>query len=207
MMPLGVVGSARAASVAAPLVLTYRGFSNWSGNLLTFPIGEPSPSRQVIVQVSTAENAFPFPQGVQIGGVDALKDAAYASPRYSSALYRQAVPDGTTVQVFEKQNSYGVSFIVWTVDRACELVAVTQGGSGSGTTIDLAAASHPAGFAIATHLGHDGLATEIAAPFAHRASNYWSKSADAPTPAASIAATYTTSLSNRYAYLATYGPA
>ena len=205
MMPLGVVGSARAASVAAPLVLTYRGFSDWSGNPLTFPIGEPSPSRQVIVQVSTAENAWLFPQGVQIGGVDALKDAAYASPRFSSALYRQAVPDGTTVQVFEKQNSYGVSFIVWTVDRACELVAVTQGGSGSGTTIDLAAASHPAGFAIATHLGKDWQA-EIAAPFAHRATNSWSKSADAPTPAASIAATYTT-LSNRYAYLATYGPA
>ena len=205
MIPLGIVGSARAATAVAPLTLTYRGYSAWSGNPLTFGIGDPSPTRQVIVQVSTAENGWAFPQGVKIGGTAAIKDGGYASPRFSSFLYRQAIPTGTTVEVLDPKDSYGVSFIVWTVDRACELVAVTQGGSGSGTTIDLTAASDPAGFAIATHLGSDGQA-QIAAPFVHRATNQWSKSSDTPTPDASITANLTT-LTNRYAYLATYRPA
>lgn len=180
--------------------LTYRGFSSWLGNVCTFSIGDPSPTREVIVQVSTAESNWNFPMGLKIGGTIATKDAGYASTYWSSALYRLAVPGGTTVEVYEPHGSYGVSFIVWTVDRAVAVHDYSQAaiiGSGS-VTVDTVAG----GFAIGTLLSQS---PGFSPPMTQRARNVWSASADTSTDGSSLTANVTTD-GTRYFYLVSYKP-
>ena len=200
-MRRGIVASAYVAP--PPPVLTYRGSSSWSGSVITFDIGDPSPNRQVIVVASTAENNWPVWRSNPgtIGGVSATWDADYPSDRYSAAVVRATVPNGTTAAV-SLRDAYGISYMVWTVSAPVNVVAVASApvvGASLTQTLD----SPPLGFVIAYVLGNGAT---FSAPLTSRGRSFWGGGADAMTTDTTATLTVNGDTTNR-ALFVTYAPA